>query len=45
MAKGAEGSGARPPVKTGMKDKDGLPADNAGYSAPLPKSLGSRKGK
>ncbi len=45
MARGAEGSGARPPVKTGSKDKDGLPNENAGYAAPLPKSLGGKRGK
>ena len=42
MAKGQGKSGARPPVKTGAKDKDGLPNENGGYSGPLPKST---KGK
>jgi hypothetical protein len=37
MAKGQGTSGGRPPVKTGTKDQDGLPNDNGGYSAPLPK--------
>jgi hypothetical protein len=38
MSKGQGNSGERPPVNTGAKDKDGLPYNNGGYSAPLPKS-------
>jgi hypothetical protein len=43
MSKGAGNSGQRPPVKTGDKDLDGLPNENYGYTAPLPKGTNRPK--